>query len=101
MLEKLEEAVADEEPALVQETNGVQATKMEAAAVGAPAPAKIAAVAVAEPPKKVEKKVVVEEEKVAVSEPRSTLTASSPSVPLSARSRFGASSSTFSSAACR
>jgi predicted unusual protein kinase regulating ubiquinone biosynthesis (AarF/ABC1/UbiB family) len=69
MLEKLEEAVADEEPALVQETNGVQATKMEAAAVGAPAPAKIAAVAVAEPPKKVEKKVVVEEEKVAVSEP--------------------------------
>ena len=58
MLEKLEEAVADEEPALVQETNGVQATKMEAAAVGAPAPAKIAAVAVAEPPKKVEKKVV-------------------------------------------
>ena len=57
MLEKLEEAVADEEPALVQETNGVQATKMEAAAVGAPAPAKIAAVAVAEPPKKVEKKV--------------------------------------------
>ena len=69
MLEKLEEAVADEEPALVQETNGVQAAKMEAAAVGAPAPAKIAAVAVAEPPKKVEKKVVVEEEKVAVSEP--------------------------------
>ena len=73
MLEKLEEAVADEEPALVQETNGVQAAKMEAAAVGAPAPAKIAAVAVAEPPKKVEKKVVVEEEKVAVSEPPLTL----------------------------
>ena len=69
MLEKLEEAVADEEPALVQETNGVQAAKMEAAAVGAPAPAKIAAVAVAEPPKKVEKKVVIEEAKVAVSEP--------------------------------
>ena len=69
MLEKLEEAVADEAPALVQETHGVQAAKMEAAAVGAPAPAKIAAVAVAEPPKKVEKKVVVEEEKVAVSEP--------------------------------
>ena len=70
MLSKLEEAVADEPVAPVGEKNGVAASKMEAAAVGAAAPAKTAAVAVAQAPKKAEKKKVeVEEEKVAVSEP--------------------------------
>ena len=43
MLSKLEEAVADEPVAPVGEKNGVAASKMEAAAVGAAAPAKTAA----------------------------------------------------------